>query len=304
MHMAHFNMVMLSTVCLILFTGCEIGQGIRLLSNSQSTPIPSGASAISTIEEKELAILRELIDGECQWGTDWRAEENTEIGERRYILQCHEAQTYSLEVTIARFISSEQARMAFDELRSDLPIGCFHGFPSKFEYKKELRVVSSVSDWQADRWVVAVSDRNDTFVHSQDVSEKIYRTAIRVGLFPAGECGTATPTDDLSPTAVVLPLGEYACEGLEYGLIASVGMVTFQPDGGFIDQAFYNPPSPGTIGTWYYDSAAQRIYFSENIEFAYAEYDAIKDVATVYLREGITRAHAEGGVIRCFKFEE
>lgn len=108
-----------------------------------------------------------------------------------------------------------------------------------------------------------------------------------------------------TPTAVsnAQPLGEYACEGHEYGLIAAIGQVTFTADGTFLDQAFATL-QPAVRGTWHYDLAVNQIRFSDNIDFEYAEYHALEDVVLLYLRPGITRAHAEGGNIRCYKLDE
>jgi hypothetical protein len=104
-----------------------------------------------------------------------------------------------------------------------------------------------------------------------------------------------------SPTAAASPLGMYYCQGHENGLIASIGMVTFNPDGSFVDQAYYYPPSPGAVGTWRFDPSQKKIYFSENIDFNYAEYNPEEDMATLYLKKGIARPHADLGVIQCYK---
>jgi hypothetical protein len=108
-----------------------------------------------------------------------------------------------------------------------------------------------------------------------------------------------------TPTAVSIaqPLGRYACEGHEYGLIAGIGQVTFDADGTFLDQAFAEPQA-AVRGTWHYDSAVHQIRFSDTIDFEYAEYHASEDDVLLYLRPGITRAHAEGGNIRCHKLGE
>lgn len=153
------------------------------------------------------------------------------------------------------------------------------------------------------------SERNLAHIHKATISIAflLIISSCKIGQeirTPSFSSSTQTPIGGSSPTTGLFPLGEYACQGHEYGLIASIGMVTFMPDGGFVDQAFYYPPSPGIAGTWYFDPGVQRIYFSDNIDFAYAEYDAIEDAATLYLREGITRAHADGGVILCFKSED
>jgi hypothetical protein len=120
------------------------------------------------------------------------------------------------------------------------------------------------------------------------------------GLPTSESTSTELITDTWTPAFIAQPSGKYACEGHEYGLIASIGSVTFFDDGSFLDQAFATPQT-GVSGQWQMFPAVHQIRFSENIDFDYAEYLPNEDAVTMFLRPGITRAHAEGGTIRCFK---
>jgi hypothetical protein len=116
----------------------------------------------------------------------------------------------------------------------------------------------------------------------------------------SGSTPTEIITDSPAPASLAKPSGKYACEGHENGMIAAVGWVTFNDDGDFLDQAFA-APQPGVSGRWQFFPAVNQIRFSENLDFDYAEYLPKEDAATLFLRPGRTRAHAEGGSIRCFK---
>lgn len=119
----------------------------------------------------------------------------------------------------------------------------------------------------------------------------------------------ATPTAQSTPTAApstpsateqaAQAAGAYFCHGHEGGLLAAAGTLTLHPDGRAVDV-----PAPGLggerrEGTWTYEFEGQQIEFSGEIELASAKYSLGSGRLVVQLAEGVSRPHAEQGILAC-----
>jgi hypothetical protein len=92
-------------------------------------------------------------------------------------------------------------------------------------------------------------------------------------------------------------LQEFYCTGHEFGLLAFAGTLTLRQDGSVGLKWGYGGAT--LEGTWDYDSVDARVTFSSDLEISYGGYDDGAGILTVYLREGVERAHVETGVMWC-----
>ena len=127
-----------------------------------------------------------------------------------------------------------------------------------------------------------------------------FRLALAALLLAALACaipGAATPTP--TPTALVTTyLGSFDCNGIENGLGAYAGRLTFAPAP---DVSWEVPSVTPVQGQYDYDPASGLFTFRVGFVFDSAIYDANADTLAATVTPGTTLAHADGGSVTCVR---
>ena len=104
-----------------------------------------------------------------------------------------------------------------------------------------------------------------------------------------------TPTPDAATAGY---LGQFDCNGLEGGLGAYTGRLTFDPPPAATFQSAGGSP---VSGTYTYDSTGNTLTFDAGFVFASAIYDPNTDGLVATVAPGVELAHAEGGTVTCVR---
>ncbi len=109
--------------------------------------------------------------------------------------------------------------------------------------------------------------------------------------------GVAAPTP--TPTALVSTyLGAFDCSGLENGLLAYTGRLTFAPAP---DATWQTADGSAATGTYDFDATGSVFSFRAGFVFDSAIYDANTDSLVATVAPGTTLAHADGGSVTCVR---
>ncbi len=109
--------------------------------------------------------------------------------------------------------------------------------------------------------------------------------------------GAAEPTP--SPTPLITTyLGAFDCSGLEKGLLAYTGRLTFAPPPDVSWQATSGSP---LAGTYDFDGTGSVFAFRAGFVFDSAIYDPNTDSLVATVAPGTTLAHADGGSVTCVR---
>ncbi len=108
------------------------------------------------------------------------------------------------------------------------------------------------------------------------------------------------PTVTPAPTVVVTTYeGAFDCNGIENGLGAYTGRLTFAPQP---DVSWTSGPGGGaTAGTYDFDPTGSVFTFRAGFVFDSALYDANTDSLVATVTPGTTLAHADGGSVTCVR---
>lgn len=88
----------------------------------------------------------------------------------------------------------------------------------------------------------------------------------------------------------------YQGNGHEKGLMAHAGVLSLYEDG----TAGFN----GREGEWTYDKVTKTVQFTGGITFERVDYDPERGDLEVRLKPGLTRSHADRGVMTCAPMQE
>jgi hypothetical protein len=105
----------------------------------------------------------------------------------------------------------------------------------------------------------------------------------------------ATDTPDATTAGY---LGAFDCNGLENGLGAYTGRLTFAAPP---DVSFTPGSGDATTGSYAYDSTGNTFTFGAGFVFDTAIYDPNTDGLVATVTAGTTLAHAEGGTVTCVR---
>ena len=112
---------------------------------------------------------------------------------------------------------------------------------------------------------------------------------------------TAEPTESPMPSETPSPtiVGTYHCSGHEGGTLASAAVVTFYPDGTYLDGPTPILSRQERRGRWRLRKPEGILEFPGDSLFAGGEYDSERRHILIRLREGKTMVHAEEGTLSC-----
>jgi len=109
--------------------------------------------------------------------------------------------------------------------------------------------------------------------------------------------GAAEPTPTPTPVSTSY-LGAFDCTGLENGLLAYAGRLTFAPAP---DATFQAAGGSAVAGTYDFDGTGSVFTFRAGFVFDSAIYDPNTDNLVATVTPGTTLAHAEGGSVTCVR---
>lgn len=128
------------------------------------------------------------------------------------------------------------------------------------------------------------------------------RAVVRLSIFPLIIIGCNAdvngPSSDLSPSTEIFDfVGEYGCFGNESGVLAFAAELSIDADG-TVAVDWFGLRSPNS-GTWVYEEGDQTLVFSGDYDLATGTYMPETRSMRLMLKDGIQRAHAEGGEMDC-----
>jgi hypothetical protein len=96
-----------------------------------------------------------------------------------------------------------------------------------------------------------------------------------------------------SATGEGAPTGIYVCTAPEFGMLTGTGWFEIEGGGRITDKI------SGERVRWNYDPAARRFVFKDGLGIVSAVWEPESEELTIRLKEGVTRAHVEDGLLHC-----